>query len=59
MITPRLVRPTNAEALATPLDGAVLPTESDLFLFGKTTSGTAVPGGPKGGIDGPHGYILE
>jgi pilus assembly protein CpaC len=59
MITPRLVRPTTAEALATPLDSAVLPTESDLFLFGKTTSGSAVPGGPKGGIDGPYGYILQ
>ena len=59
MITPRLVRPTNAEALASPLDGAVLPTKSDLFLFGKTTSGATIPGGSKGGIDGPHGYILQ
>jgi pilus assembly protein CpaC len=63
VITPRLVRPTTLEALASPLDRMALPTEADLFLTGALEGKApppAVPGGRGGGgIDGPHGYILR
>ena len=62
VITPRLVRSTTPEALASPLDRMTLPTEAELFLTGalEGKAPPALPGGRSGGgIDGPHGYILR
>jgi pilus assembly protein CpaC len=75
LVTPRLVKPAQSMAeLATPVDRLVLPSDSDLFLFGRTEgegSGAApsavssTPGAGdtlsqgQGGFAGSYGYITE
>lgn len=66
IITPHLVTPTRGEALALPTDRIRPPTESELFLFGKT-AGTGTPSYPKGAagevakqdFSGSYGYVME
>jgi pilus assembly protein CpaC len=65
-IMPRLVQPAdNKDMLVSPTDNVVVPSQSDLYLFGRQEG---IPGsGPSftlgtssaGGIDGPHGYIIK
>lgn len=65
IVTPHLVSPTNGLALALPTDRVKIPTESDLFLFGKTHGGTERPtSGPaaevaKQDFSGSYGYVME
>lgn len=62
LVTPRLVKPARAGELATPADRFVAPTESDLFLMGKTEdsrSGTESAGPLGGGASGTYGHILQ
>ncbi len=58
-VSVHLVTPVNDEAdLALPTDRVLLPSESDLFLFGKTM-GDPVPGIVGTGFDGDYGYVVE
>ena len=62
LVTPRLVKPVRAGELATPADRFVAPSESDLFLMGKTEdsrSGTEAAGPLGGGASGTYGHILQ
>ena len=65
IVTAHLVSPTNGLALAMPTDRVKIPTESDLFLFGKTFGGTSAPksGGAaevaKQDFSGSYGYVME
>jgi pilus assembly protein CpaC len=64
IVTPHLVTPTRGEALALPTDRVRLPSESELFLFGKT-SGTKAPKTgaaaevAKQDFSGSYGYVME
>jgi pilus assembly protein CpaC len=63
IVTPHLVTPTRGEALALPTDRVKLPTERDLFLFGKVT-GKNAPKGAAGEVarqdySGSYGYVME
>ncbi|MGO4916217.1 type II and III secretion system protein family protein [Pseudogemmobacter sp. W21_MBD1_M6] len=63
IVTPHLVTPTRGEALSLPTDRVRIPTESELFLFGKVAGGK----GPKGAagevakqdFGGSYGYVME
>ncbi|WP_460274156.1 type II and III secretion system protein family protein [Celeribacter sp. ULVN23_4] len=65
IVTPHLVTPTNGLALALPTDRVKIPTESEMFLFGKTLGGVSAP--KKGGaaevakqdFSGSYGYVME
>ncbi len=67
LVTPHLAKPAASPAeLAAPTDRLVLPSDSDLFLFGKTEgpgSGTAGANSAlnrgQGGLSGQYGYIIE
>ncbi len=65
IITPHLVTPTRGDALALPTDRIRPPTESELFLFGKTVGDPNRPApGPAGEVsqqdfDGSYGYVME
>ena len=60
IVTPHLVSPTNGEALALPTDRVRIPTERELFLFGKI-SGSDSPAGEVARQDfsGSYGYVME
>ena len=62
IVTPHLVTPTRGEALALPTDRVRLPTESELFLLGKTSaapvSGAAAEVA-KQDFSGSYGYVME
>ncbi|PTV96263.1 pilus assembly protein CpaC [Rhodobacter aestuarii] len=62
IVTPHLVSPTRGEALAMPTDRVRLPTESELFLMGKT-SAQPVSGAAgevaKQDFSGSYGYLME
>lgn len=63
IVTPHLVTPTRGEALALPTDRIRLPSEREMFLFGKT-SGTNAPRGAAGEVarqdfSGSYGYVME
>lgn len=65
IVTPHLVTPTSGMALALPTDRVKIPTESELFLFGKTfsdpdrpTSGAASEVA-KQDFSGSYGYVME
>ncbi len=63
IVTPHLVTPTRGEALALPTDRVKLPTERELFLFGKVT-GKNAPKGAAGEVarqdyNGSYGYVME
>jgi pilus assembly protein CpaC len=62
IVTPHLVTPTRGEALALPTDRVRIPTESELFLFGKVVGSTQK--GPAGEVarqdfSGSYGYVME
>lgn len=62
IVTPHLVTPTRGEALALPTDRVALPTERDLFLFGKTVASpkTGAAGEvAKQDFNGSYGYIMD
>lgn len=63
IITPHLVTPTRGEALALPTDRIRIPSESELFLFGKV-AGSKKPTGAAGEVakqdfGGSFGYVME
>ena len=67
VVTPHLVRPTRGK-MATPADAFVPPSDTELFLLGRTQSGKGaltaedrvlLTGKAKGGVDGPYGYVLH
>jgi pilus assembly protein CpaC len=63
IVTPHLVTPTRGEALTLPTDRIRLPTEKELFLFGKV-SGENAPKGAAGEVarqdfSGSYGYVME
>jgi len=61
IVTPHLVTPTRGEVLALPTDRVRIPTERELFLYGR------VSGAPKGAagevakqdFSGSYGYVME
>ncbi len=69
IVTPHLVRPAAAEAMASPADRFTPPSDIELFLFGRNEgaqpgraggrsgAGLVVPGAA--GLDGPHGHIIK
>ena len=63
LVTPRLVKPAPAGALATPSDNFVAPDENELFLFGRLEAAESGIGplgaGGAGGIDGSFGHIIQ
>jgi pilus assembly protein CpaC len=65
IITAHLVTPTRGDALAVPTDRIKPPTEKDLFLFGRTASGTRTPTKGAAGevakqdFSGSYGYVLD
>lgn len=66
IVTPHLVSPVSGDALVLPTDRLKPPTESELFLYGKTSGGIAkVPTkGPaaevaKQDFSGSYGYVME
>jgi pilus assembly protein CpaC len=65
IVTPHLVSPVRGEAFALPTDRVRPPTESELFLFGRTAAGEQ-PGrtGPAAEVarqdfSGSYGYVME
>jgi pilus assembly protein CpaC len=65
IVTPHLVTPTSGLALALPTDRVKIPTESELFLFGKTYGGENRPKTgaaaevAKQDFSGSYGYVME
>jgi pilus assembly protein CpaC len=65
IVTPHLVTPVRGEALALPTDRIRPPTESELFLFGRTAAGERAPrSGPAAEVarqdfSGSYGYVME
>ncbi|WP_108483330.1 type II and III secretion system protein family protein [Oceaniglobus ichthyenteri] len=66
IITPHLVSPVRGEALALPTDRITLPTESELFLFGRTTGSNsnrptrgAAGEVAKQDFGGSYGYVMD
>ena len=64
IVTPHLVTPTRGEALALPTDRVQLPTEKDLFLFGRVEGGQGPTTGGASEVarqdfSGSYGYVLD
>ena len=62
IVTPHLVTPTRGEVLALPTDRVRLPTEKELFLFGKVQGRfDDTPAGEVARQDfgSPYGYVME
>jgi pilus assembly protein CpaC len=63
IVTPHLVTPTRGEALALPTDRVRIPTEKELFLFGKVTGGERIKGAAgevaRQDFNGSYGYVME
>ncbi len=64
IVTPHLVTPTRGEALALPTDRVRIPTEGELFLFGRTATANAPRTGAaaevaKQDFSGSYGYVME
>jgi len=61
IVTPHLVNPTRGEALALPTDRVRIPTERELFLFGKTAGSNTGAAGEVARQDysGSYGYVME
>ena len=63
IITAHLVTPAKGHAYALPTDNVLIPTERELFLFGRTEGGGAMGGavaevaGQK--LPGSYGYVLD
>ncbi len=61
-MTPHLVSPVDGDSLALPTDRVKLPSENDLFLFGRVegskktkTRGTVA----SQDFNGSYGYVME
>ncbi|RMD47674.1 MAG: type II and III secretion system protein family protein [Alphaproteobacteria bacterium] len=64
IITAHLVTPTKGDALALPTDRVRVPTEAELFMFGKTSGRKFSRKTPAGDVArqnfiGSYGYIME
>jgi pilus assembly protein CpaC len=61
IVTPHLVTPTRGEALALPTDRVRIPTEAELFLFGRTEGKQKGAAGEVARQDfsGSYGYVME
>ncbi|MGB3147149.1 MAG: type II and III secretion system protein family protein [Paracoccaceae bacterium] len=63
IVTPHLVSPVRGEVLALPTDRVRPPTESELFLLGKTahikSRGKAADEVAKQDFSGSYGYVME
>ncbi len=59
IITPHLVTPTRGEALALPTDRIRIPTEGELFLFGKVAGKGAAGEVARQDFNGSYGYTME
>ena len=61
IVTPHLVTPTRGEALTLPTDRVRIPTERELFLFGKTVGAAKGAAGEvaKQDFSGSYGYVME
>ena len=64
IVTPHLVTPTRGEALALPTDRVKLPTDKDLFMFGRVTGDTRQLRGAAGEVakqdfNGSYGYVMD
>jgi len=63
IVTPHLVTPTRGEALALPTDRVAIPSEKDLFLFGRVTGTTPTKGAAgevaRQDFSGSYGYVLD
>ena len=59
IVTAHLVVPTSAEALALPTDRMRIPSEEELFLFGRVEGRSTSSGSDVGGLTGTTGYVLE
>jgi pilus assembly protein CpaC len=63
IVTPHLVTPTRGEALALPTDRVRLPSEAELFLFGKVQGtyddGSAASEVARQDYGGSYGYVME
>ncbi|WP_376876983.1 type II and III secretion system protein family protein [Albirhodobacter sp. R86504] len=57
IVTPHLVTPTRGEALALPTDRVKLPSEKELFLYGRTEGAAAEVA--KQDFSGSYGYVME
>lgn len=64
IVTAHLVTPTRGEALALPTDRVRLPSEQELFLFGKVAPANSPRTGAAGEVarqdfSGSYGYVME
>ncbi|AXI55693.1 Type 3 secretion system secretin (plasmid) [Pseudoseohaeicola sp. NH-UV-7] len=65
IVTAHLVTPTRGEAIALPTDRVTPPTESDLFLFGRTAGNSRTPTTGAAGevakqdFSGSYGYVMD
>jgi pilus assembly protein CpaC len=61
IITPHLVTPTRGEALALPTDRVRLPSDGELFLFGKVAGKANTPEGEvaRQDFNSAYGYVME
>jgi len=60
IVTPHLVTPTRGEALALPTDRIRIPTEKELFLFGKVAGQKGAAGEvARQDFSGSYGYVME
>ncbi|MEL6310806.1 MAG: type II and III secretion system protein family protein [Pseudomonadota bacterium] len=60
LVTANLVTPVSSEdQLVLPTDRVALPTEAELFLFGRTEGAAAGAPGAGQGFDGSYGYVVE
>jgi pilus assembly protein CpaC len=64
IVTPHLVSPVDGDSLTLPTDRVRLPSETDLFLLGKTARGNSVAAPAAGSVasqdfSGSYGYVME
>ncbi len=59
IVTPHLVTPSRGQALALPTDRVRIPTEKELFLFGKTAGKGAAGEVARQDFSGSYGYVME
>lgn len=59
IVTPHLVSPVNGDALALPTDRMRIPTETELFMSGRTEGGADYADVAQQAFEGSSGYVLE